>query len=1154
MKIKYYKKVMSVLVTTGFIASLATYYPSNAQENDVMKKALESYKTSGIESSLELVPIDVDIDTKSEEILNVIVELKDDPNEKNATKIKASHEKFKSHVKKLNAKKGNSEIKLKEEFTKTFNGISLSIKGTEVNQLLESEEVEKVWLDQEVKIQPVEQQKSDLTKAKPSKYPNELDSNIQIGADELHKDKITGKGVKVGVLDTGVDYNHPDLKDNYKGGYDCVDEDNDPMETTYKDWQASGKPEYQGSEYYTSHGTHVAGSILGSGKSGTDNAVTGVAPEADLYAYKVLGPYGSGTWSDVIQAIEMSVEDGMDVINLSLGMSSNNPYSPVSQATNNATLLGTTVVIAAGNEGPDSGTLGSPGAAALPVTVGASTHTTSHTYYNTKLGDKEYDLKLMAKDFDNKIQELSNKTYPITYVKGGQEYHYKELGIESMENQIALISLSVESLPQSIKVAKEKGAKGIIVYGKYEDITYIDENKDFLPTFAVDKATGEEIKQLVESGNNKMSFVKSYEGEAEGTEELAYFSSQGPSYYEFDIKPDVVAPGVDVYSTVPGYINDVENNNYNYAYARMNGTSMATPHVAGAAALVKQVHKDYTPSEIKEALMNTSEELSYEYGTNQVGSGRINVHDAVDADVKISVQDDNYTTATTGSVSFGKYGDSEDDTKVTKKLEIKNSHNKEKKFKVDTEFVKMYPATNAEFNNVELQNVPKEITVGKKTSVSIEPTIVVPKDAEKGSYQGYITLTNTKDSNEVYRVPFSINYSKEGIKEMKNLRDGTSTKYDELFDQVIDTSLILSSHMTEIGAYVRDYDTKKLLGISGSADISGLPINTHIRIAAFNGTIFPINENGDIENRVIRLSEGDYELVFYTKDALGKEYVAGDYVRVDNTAPEMSFEGNQPGLYELGTGQTDFVVKGKSYDEGLNIASDKHPESNLDQSWSNLYKYKHNNFGSLEMYVPEIDGSFEMKHKLDTNQDVNKIAITGIDIFGAGSLREKRDFYVVKPGTEYVYSSFDKYIVNHGDEVTMDVTMNNVKEFKNGEFDIRNIDRHTIEAVELTEEFKSLAKENGYEFEISSKDNGQAEYGIYNSTIVTINPTKEGDSPLNIDKSTPIFKVKLKAEKDTYYNPADYEVFEEALVGGATINGNSLENILNTTFSYQIYK
>lgn len=148
-----------------------------------------------------------------------------------------------------------------------------------------------------------------FTKTSRAKSTSKLTDSIpQIGVDKLHSEGITGKGIRVGVLDTGIDYNHPDLKDVYKGyrakpgedssridpnsvkGWDFINNDADPMETTYTEWQQSGAPEFndRGSSFYTAHGTHVAGIVSAQKKNTSDSAVKGVAPDIELYNYRVL--------------------------------------------------------------------------------------------------------------------------------------------------------------------------------------------------------------------------------------------------------------------------------------------------------------------------------------------------------------------------------------------------------------------------------------------------------------------------------------------------------------------------------------------------------------------------------------------------------------------------------------------------------------------------------------------------------------------------------------------------------------------------------------------------------------------------------------------------------------------------------------------------
>lgn len=148
----------------------------------------------------------------------------------------------------------------------------------------------------------------------------------RIGAGIVHDDGNKGTGIKVAIIDTGIDYNHPDLDANYVGGYDFVNNDSDPMDDN-------------------GHGTHCAGIIAA---EDNDTGVVGVAPEAKLYAVKVLNQYGKGSYSDVVAALEWSVDNGMQVTSNSYG-SAGNPGETVKQAFDNAYAAGVLSIAAAGN-------------------------------------------------------------------------------------------------------------------------------------------------------------------------------------------------------------------------------------------------------------------------------------------------------------------------------------------------------------------------------------------------------------------------------------------------------------------------------------------------------------------------------------------------------------------------------------------------------------------------------------------------------------------------------------------------------------------------------------------------------------------------------------------------------------------------------------
>jgi len=192
------------------------------------------------------------------------------------------------------------------------------------------------------------------------------ESVSQVGADQVwsmldsYGRPVEGTGVVVAVIDTGVDYTHPDLGggigEGYKvvGGYDFCNDDSDPMDDN-------------------GHGTHVAGIIA------ADGGITGVAPGASILAYKVLGMDGSGLMSDVVVAIEAAIDpngdgdssDHADVISMSLG-GDGSADDPVCLAVRAAVEAGVVVVAAAGNSGPSMGSVASPGIAPDAITVGAT--------------------------------------------------------------------------------------------------------------------------------------------------------------------------------------------------------------------------------------------------------------------------------------------------------------------------------------------------------------------------------------------------------------------------------------------------------------------------------------------------------------------------------------------------------------------------------------------------------------------------------------------------------------------------------------------------------------------------------------------------------------------------------------------------------------
>ncbi|MBT2688630.1 S8 family serine peptidase [Bacillus sp. ISL-47] len=416
--------------------------------------------------------------------------------------------------------------------------------------------------------------------------------------------RLTGKDVKVGVIDTGIDYNHPDLRRSYGGGHDLVDQDKDPMET-----KAAGG---QG----TLHGTHVAGIIAANGK------VQGVAPEATIIAYRALGPGGSGTTEQVIAAIDQAIKDKVDVLNLSLGNNVNGPDLPISLALNKAVDKGITAVTSSGNSGPNIWTVGSPGTASKAISVGASTPTMKVPILNAGGRRIRLDLLQGSKDWE------FDRSYEIVYGGIGRKEELK-----SANGKIVLVERGELTFTDKAVNALEAGAEGIIIFNNTKGRFFGNLDSGVpIPVAALSKEEGEELRKITEK---RKLLGRTYIIEEKDI--LADFSSRGPVTSTWEIKPDVVAPGVAINSTIPG------------GYLPLQGTSMAAPHVAGACAILKQAHPDWGPEKIKAALMNTAKPLVNNegklYRTYEQGAGRIQLEKALRTETVIHP----------ASLQFGKF-------------------------------------------------------------------------------------------------------------------------------------------------------------------------------------------------------------------------------------------------------------------------------------------------------------------------------------------------------------------------------------------------------------------------------------------------------------------------------------------------------------------
>ena len=711
--------------------------------------------------------------------------MSDDKAKSNA---ETDHETFKNDLRTIFKNKSDGSYEVKREYKNAFNGVALKVPANKLKELVKSSAVQAIYSDAKVNVEPPVEEAAPSTEAKGQGMAEER-SFLKI--DKLHDEGYTGKGVKVAVLDTGVDYNHPDIKGAYKGGYDFVDNDNDPMETTYQDYlkykAANPTTTLPYQSYVTVHGTHVSGTIIGQGKNDSDYATTGIAPDADLYVYRVLGPGGGGTFEDVIAGIDQAVADGMDVMNLSLGGAVNDPMYPPSIAVNNAVLSGVTAVVAAGNTGNKMYTLGSPGTAALALTVGASDVPQQIPTMKGHLDTLTPNIRLLAKGYSDNISTLLGKTYNIVNIGGaGQAIDYQNIDVTG---KVVLVQRGTSTFNDKILQAKLKGAAAILIYNNVatEDYMpfYMAEGTDFMPSFNLTNADGLALKQKIVNGSTQFTFSDLGQTSTKG-DNLADFSSRGPTRSTYDIKPEVTAPGVGVLSTIPGFMHSPNNPaDYNYAYERLSGTSMATPNVAGIAALLLQAQPDLQPEDVKSILMNTADSLSKPYSVFEQGAGRIDPYQAIHSTIEIKVKDKTPTIINgrekqmkekTGALSFGNKVFNGKDITDSRSVIMENNGLKAKTFDVSVKFqTDVRGSKDGVKNGVEI-NADQSIKVPANGKVTKNVSLMIPATAEKGIYEGYVVYTNHDDPSETYRIPFGVHFVEEGFNNFQMIPNALMTR------------------------------------------------------------------------------------------------------------------------------------------------------------------------------------------------------------------------------------------------------------------------------------------------------------------------------------------------------------------------------------------
>ena len=776
------------------------------------------------------------------------------------------------------------------EYDTLLNGFALETtyedaKKIQAMNFVDSVEVSVAYKKPETTTNAVETKKEEV-----NDFSKALDSYNLINIQPLWDKGFRGQGRVIAVLDSGLDPNHPVLRltDNSQSKYKTKEDaekamkeagidygkwysDKLPFAFNYNDWNNDIKQ-----SGFKSHGMHVAGTAVGNPKekSGTGDYITGVAPEAQLIFMRVFSESkNSGTESYIYtKAIEDAIKLGADTINLSLG----SPAGSVMEvgdglisALEVAKKAGVNIVAAAGNNAyfskggfdyitpravnPDYGTVGRPSVSDDAISVANISNsvlnreiaTVANLLGNVAFNNGNVPIFTYSKLFEN-------KDYDYVYVGVGKEENYEG---KDLTGKIALVQRGENSFEDKVKIAKKHGAAGVIAYFNDGDTIYNvvlnGQDKDF-PVVTTYYNFGNELAQ--HEGEYKINFNGKWEKKP--NENVGKFDDSSSWGLTVDgyLKPDVTAPGGDIISSY----NDGR-------YGLDSGTSMASPHVAGATALIKQALAERFPSKTAEELqklvkhllmstasINVNKDNGVYISPRQQGAGLIDAYKAAYGDVYVTGTNDY------GSVSLGNVGD-----KFDVKLLVHNISDKPKTLKYKSTLITddAYGEGNGDWTGYltmtsrllsELEG-EKTVTVGANSTSEITVSVDASKYNEEllklfknGYYlEGFVEFygADGKSTDKVASIPF-VGFKGEFQnlpvleKPIYSMKDGEKPTYEYGFDSINNNwdSLTEMNFTGMLTTYKEDKKDKRTL--------AGAYINPLTNARFFTDKIF-FSPNGD---------------------------------------------------------------------------------------------------------------------------------------------------------------------------------------------------------------------------------------------------------------------------------------------------------------------
>lgn len=475
-------------------------------------------------------------------------------------------------------------------------------------------------------------------------YEKLLDHSLPLQKVPQAWDKIggldrAGLGVRIGIIDTGIDSTHPAFQDDslpFPDGFPKASVDSDLAFTNHKIIVARSY-RYQGraspAKDIDGHGTGVAMAAAGYTNNGSFGPITGIAAKAYLGSYKVFPDNSSGAPTSLImRALEDAVSDGMNVVNLSLGSfpAVNPADDPLVTAVEAAAAAGVVVVIAAGNSGPDLNTIGSPATAPSALAVGSTRN--DRYFASTLVGPDGSPRPAVVSDSVSSQQApIAAPMRDITALDP-TGLGCGDLPAGSLAGAVVLILRGTCTFEVKINTASGAGAVAVVVYtdaARPDPIT-MSTGTATLPAMMVGYSDGLALRDAIaQNATQAASLDFSQRSYAVDAGVISDFSSRGPSA-DLALKPELVGVGTNVYTAKPG------------GWVVESGTSFSSPQISGAAAVLMGARPGLTAAQYKSLLVSSASSFAGDT-FNQSGGGLLNLAAALDAPL----------AASTPTLSFG---------------------------------------------------------------------------------------------------------------------------------------------------------------------------------------------------------------------------------------------------------------------------------------------------------------------------------------------------------------------------------------------------------------------------------------------------------------------------------------------------------------------